>query len=59
MAEVYSKSGVTFSDPPFVQALFGTHAGPGCGYRRVWLGYNWLQSGWGKLNNPGWIRPVS
>jgi len=23
---------------------------------RVWLGWQWLQSGWGKINNPGWME---
>ena len=23
---------------------------------RVWLGWNWLEAGWGKLQNPGWTQ---
>ncbi len=23
---------------------------------RVWLGWQWLHAGWGKVNNPGWVE---
>ena len=44
------------SDPPFAQALFGDVR-----WAWIWLivrlyvGYEWLLSGWGKINNPAWV----
>jgi thiosulfate dehydrogenase [quinone] large subunit len=44
-------------DPPFVHALFNTTR-----YAWVWLpirlflAYQWLNSGFGKLTNPGWME---
>ena len=48
---------ITFTDPPVAQALFSNTR-----YAWIWLavrlyvGYTWLTSGWGKLNNPAWIQ---
>jgi len=57
MANVYSKSEVTFSDPPFIQALFGNTRWSWLWLIvRVWLGYNWIDSGLGKLSNPAWTQ---
>lgn len=44
-----------FQDPPVAQALFGN-----VGWSWIWLivrlyvGYEWLSAGWGKLHNPAW-----
>ena len=47
---------VSIQDPPVVRFLFQSAA---AGWLwlvvRVWLGYQWLMSGWGKLNNPDWM----
>ncbi|MCA9873372.1 MAG: DoxX family membrane protein [Anaerolineales bacterium] len=46
---------VAIEDPPIAQVLFGTVR-----WAWVWLllrlyvGYEWLMAGWGKLNNPAW-----
>lgn len=44
-----------FQDPPFARALFGKVQ-----WAWIWLilrlyvGWEWLNAGWGKLNNPAW-----
>lgn len=44
------------TDPPFAQALFGNVR-----WAWIWLilrlyvGWTWLQAGWGKLTNPAWV----
>jgi len=47
---------VEFRDPPIAQKLFGT---PGFGWLwlpvRVYLGYEWLQAGIHKLEDPAWM----
>lgn len=46
-----------FSDPPVARALFGN---PKWSWlwliARLYLGYTWITSGWGKLSNPGWTQ---
>jgi thiosulfate dehydrogenase (quinone) large subunit len=50
-----SDQNVTFSDPPIAAKLFNSTA-----FSLLWLvvrlyvGYQWLTSGWGKLQNPAW-----
>src|SRR5690606_37794847 len=43
-------------DPPFAQWLF---ANPWAALLwlplRLWIGYEWLDAGWGKLNNSAWM----
>ena len=45
----------TIEDPPITRALFGEVR-----WAWIWLilrlyvGWNWLQAGWGKLHNPAW-----
>lgn len=43
-------------DPPFAQWLF---ANPWASLLwlplRLWIGYEWLDAGWGKLNNSAWM----
>jgi len=51
-----SKSVQRLEDPPIAQALFGTVR-----WAWIWLilrlyvGWEWLHAGWGKLNNPAWM----
>ncbi len=48
---------IGFNDPPAAQALFGSPQ-----WALLWLvarlyvGYTWLTSGWGKLSNPAWVQ---
>ena len=48
------------TDPPFTQALFGK-----VNWAWLWLivrlyvGWDWLKAGWGKINNPAWIGSKS
>ena len=43
-------------DPPFVRTLFSD---PTLAWiwliARVYIGYQWITSGWGKFNNPAWV----
>lgn len=43
-------------DPPFARALFSD---PRLAwiwlFARVYIGYQWITSGWGKFNNPAWM----
>jgi len=45
------------NDPPIAKALL---ANPLAGLfwlpLRVWLGWQWLESGWGKMSNPAWTQ---
>jgi thiosulfate dehydrogenase (quinone) large subunit len=48
---------IEFTDPPFVTALFSS---PTWGLLwlvvRLYVGYQWLSSGMGKLSNPAWME---
>lgn len=45
----------SLQDPPFAQALFGDVRWAWLWLiLRLYLGWEWLQAGWGKLNNPAW-----
>jgi thiosulfate dehydrogenase [quinone] large subunit len=44
------------SDPPIARLLFAdTRVAWLWLPLRVWLGWTWLQSGWGKVQNPAWV----
>jgi thiosulfate dehydrogenase (quinone) large subunit len=44
------------SDPPIAKFLFGSTSMALVWLAlRVYLGYQWLTSGWGKFNNPAWM----
>jgi thiosulfate dehydrogenase [quinone] large subunit len=51
-----SPNGMLITDPPFAQALFGS-----VNWAWLWLivrlyvGWAWLQAGWGKVTNPAWV----
>lgn len=48
---------ITFSNPPIAKTLFDS---PRWAWvwliARLYIGYEWLTSGWGKLNNPAWVE---
>jgi len=49
--------GYQISDPPLAEKLFGnTRFAWIWLILRLYLGYNWLESGWGKLGNTGWTQ---
>ena len=50
------KGNVLVQDPPIAQFLFSnSKAGWIWLVVRVYIGYQWLTSGWGKFNNPAWM----
>jgi len=56
MAAITSRRGTVIQDPPVIQWLLtDRRAGWLWLIPRVWLGIQWLESGWGKLGNPGWV----
>lgn len=48
---------LTYTDPPVARTLFNN---PRWAWlwliARLYIGYEWLTSGWGKLNNPAWVE---
>lgn len=56
MATQTLQQDIRFSDPPIVRTLFDN---PKWAWlwlaARLYLGYEWLTSGWGKLSNPAWV----
>jgi len=57
MAGVVTRRGEIVQDPPLVQRLLSD---PRAGWLwllpRLWLGYQWLQSGLEKFSNPKWVQ---
>ena len=57
MAGIVTRRGEAVQDPPLVQRLLSD---PRAGWLwllpRLWLGYQWLESGWGKFSNPKWMQ---
>jgi thiosulfate dehydrogenase [quinone] large subunit len=54
---VAAKGEIVVPDPPFAHKLFSTTAFAWLFVIvRVWLGWQWLSSGWGKFNNPKWLQ---
>lgn len=52
-----SRKTTTFNDPSFVKSLFGDPAWAWLWLiARLYVGYTWLTSGWGKLGNPAWMQ---
>jgi thiosulfate dehydrogenase (quinone) large subunit len=46
------------TDPPFTQALFGKTSWAWLWLiLRLYVGWEWLQAGWAKVNNPAWVGP--
>ena len=51
-----AKPSLVLLDPPFAQTLFGNVRWSWLWLiARLYLGYTWLNSGLGKLQNPAWI----
>lgn len=51
------RSDRTVEDPPFAKFLFSdTRMSAVWTVIRVLIGWTWLNSGWGKLNNPAWME---
>lgn len=52
-----AKGNVIVQDPPIAQFLFSnTKASIIWLVVRLYLGYQWIHSGWGKFNNPEWME---
>ena len=48
---------ITISDPPLAESLFGNTRWAWLWLIvRLYIGYTWLTSGWGKLSDPGWVQ---
>jgi len=57
MANVMIRKGQVIQDPPLVQWLFNNRLAAWLWLLpRLWLGYQWLQSGLEKLANPQWTQ---
>jgi thiosulfate dehydrogenase [quinone] large subunit len=57
MANVVTRKGQVVQDPPLVQKLLNDPRAALLWLPiRIWLGWQWLGSGWGKLNNPKWME---
>lgn len=56
MAQLTTRRGEVIDDPKIVKTLLND---PRAGWLwlvlRVWLGWQWLTSGWGKVGNPAWM----
>ena len=56
MASQSWQQSITITDPPAFASLFGNTRWAWLWLIiRVYVGYTWLISGWGKLSNPGWV----
>ena len=48
---------LTITDSPVARALFSSTRWAWLWLIvRLYVGYTWLTSGWGKLNNPAWVQ---
>lgn len=48
---------ITITDPPVAQALLSNTRWAWLWLIvRLYIGYNWLTSGWGKISNPAWVQ---
>jgi thiosulfate dehydrogenase [quinone] large subunit len=53
---VDARGHAVITDPPIAQALFSnTHLAWVWLLARIWLGWVWLESGLGKISDPGWV----
>ncbi|MBM2809826.1 MAG: hypothetical protein HW416_585 [Chloroflexi bacterium] len=54
---ITSESATTMTDPPIARFLFSdTRVAWLLLPLRVWLGWDWLTAGWGKVQNPAWME---
>ncbi|HLC34466.1 MAG TPA: hypothetical protein VJJ70_05645, partial [Anaerolineales bacterium] len=57
MQKQSGRGGIQISDPPFMQSLFGNTRWSWLWLiARVYMGYTWINSGWGKVTNPAWVQ---
>ncbi len=57
MAQAAMETLIRFSDPPVAQQLFGSVRWAWIWViPRLYVGYTWLSSGYGKLGNPAWTQ---
>jgi thiosulfate dehydrogenase (quinone) large subunit len=55
-----SNQSMLFKNPPVIQSLFSNPSWAWLWFiARLYLGYTWLSSGWGKLSNPAWMQSGS
>lgn len=55
MMEARDRKGVHFEEPPLARMLFAeTRLAWAWLILRVWLGWQWLSAGWGKVGSPAW-----
>ena len=51
------KQNITITDPPVARALFSSTRWAWLWLIvRLYIGYTWLTSGWGKFSNPAWVQ---
>jgi thiosulfate dehydrogenase (quinone) large subunit len=56
MRQIVTRKGTAIQDPPFVKTLLNdTRFSILWLVLRVWLGYQWLSSGLGRIGNPAWV----
>lgn len=56
-AEIVKGNEITVQDPPLAHTLFSTTRFAWLfAILRIYLGYSWITSGWGKINNPKWVQ---
>jgi thiosulfate dehydrogenase (quinone) large subunit len=57
MSHIITRKGEVVQEPQLVKTLLSD---PRVSWvwlvLRVWLGWQWLNSGWGKLSNPAWVQ---
>jgi thiosulfate dehydrogenase (quinone) large subunit len=57
MTTLRTRNNELVQDPPIAKFLFSD---PRAGWLwlvvRLWLGWQWLSSGWGKIDNPAWVE---
>ena len=57
MANITTRKGHIIQDPPFVSKLLNDPRASWLWFvLRVWLGWQWLTSGFGKVSNPAWME---
>jgi thiosulfate dehydrogenase (quinone) large subunit len=57
MSQLSKSNIVTLTDPPIAKSLFNSTRWAWLWLiARLYIGYAWLTSGWGKLTNPAWIE---
>jgi thiosulfate dehydrogenase (quinone) large subunit len=57
MATIKTRKGHVIQDPPFVQKLLGDTRFAWLWLPlRIWIGYQWVTSGFGKFGNPAWME---